>query len=180
MASSPRERRLANDLKAMLELRGRSTIFRFEAWGDPPQRYRVVFRGRGLAIHDEKGVYVAEKHEVLVVLGPEYPRFRPDLKWESPVFHPNISESGLVCLGGYSTDWVPSLTIDRLCTMLWDMVRWDNFDVRSPYNLRAASWTKRQVEYIFPVDDRQIRDLKGESGCHAEPVTRQGIQFLDD
>jgi ubiquitin-protein ligase len=186
MNPSPRQRRLRNDLKAMKELRGESSIFRFTSYGDPPEKYLVTFAGLGLKLNPDEGVVTAGKHQVRVVLGADYPRIRPDLRWVSPVFHPNISESGLVCLGGYTSDWVPSLTIDRLCTMLWDMVRWANYDVRSPYNLRAAQWAKVQTDYTFPVDARQIRDRPGlkkepkKGARRAGKLRQQGIVFLDE
>ena len=82
----------------------------------------------------------------------------PELTWMSPIFHPNISASGVVCLGGYGTHWVPSLSLDELCEMLWDMIRYRNYDVDSPYNREAALWARTQTQYFLPVDDRPIRD----------------------
>jgi hypothetical protein len=84
----------------------------------------------------------------------------PELAWKSPIFHPNISASGVVCLGGYGTYWVPSLTLDELCVMLWDMIRYQNYDETSPYNRDAANWIKNQVHFRLPVDSRPLRDLK--------------------
>jgi hypothetical protein len=82
----------------------------------------------------------------------------PELSWLSPVYHPNISASGVVCLGGYGTHWVPSLSLDELCEMLWDMIRYRNYDVESPYNREAALWAKAQSAFRLPVDERPIRD----------------------
>jgi hypothetical protein len=42
--------------------------------------------------------------------------------------------------------------------MLWDMIRYANFDVNSPYNREAAGWTRMQDDYRLPVDPRPIRD----------------------
>ena len=82
----------------------------------------------------------------------------PEMKWRSPIFHPNISANGVVCLGGYSTHWVPSLQLDELCSMLWDMIRYANFDVDSPYNREAAQWVRTQADCTLPLDHRPIRD----------------------
>jgi hypothetical protein len=82
----------------------------------------------------------------------------PELHWLTPIFHPNISANGLVCLGGYSTNWVPSLRLDDLCLMLWDMIRYRNFDIGSPYNRVAAEWARTQRHYILPLDPRPLRD----------------------
>ncbi len=78
----------------------------------------------------------------------------------TPIYHPNISEIGLVCLGGYGTHWVPSLHLDDLCGMLWDMARYQNYDIRSPYNREAALWAANQTTFAFPTDARPLRDKR--------------------
>ena len=140
-----------------------STIFSFQASGGPPQKYRLVFTGAGFQ-RDKNGIItVSNHHEVLVELGAAYPRMVPNLAWQTPVFHPNISNNGVVCLGGYGTHWVPSLTLSEMCTMLWDMIRYKNFDIDSPYNREAALWAKMQSDFDFPIDVRSIRDkISGE------------------
>ena len=42
--------------------------------------------------------------------------------------------------------------------MLWDMIRFKNFDTESPYNREAALWAKNQQEFEFPIDPRSVRD----------------------
>ncbi|MFO7901392.1 MAG: ubiquitin-conjugating enzyme E2 [Planctomycetota bacterium] len=144
----------------METLRGQSSILEFHAKGSPPDAYAVRFHGRGLWLpHGSDRVEIRELHDVRILLGASYPRLMPELHWVSPIFHANISSSGVVCLGGYGTHWVPSLGLDKLCEMLWDMIRYKNFDVDSPYNREAAAWTKTQCTYALPVDERSIRDL---------------------
>ena len=92
----------------------------------------------------------------------------PEISWKTPIFHPNISASGVVCLGGYGTYWVPSLTLDELCTMLWDMIRYENYDEKSPYNREAAGWIKTQEEFRMPLDTRPLRDRL--AGYAPQPV----------
>ena len=156
---SPQMRRLKHDFAAMEALRDESTIFHFRANGSPPQRYLIEFRGRSLA--REKGkVVVSDRHEVEIKLGVSYPRTMPELRWLTPIYHPNISEIGLVCLGGYGTHWVPSLHLAELCNMLWDMARFHNYDIRSPYNREAALWAANQTTFAFPIDARPLRDRR--------------------
>ena len=159
MHDSPRMRRLRNDLAALERLKAESTVFDFKAQGDPPHVYRIRFQGKGL--HREGGrVRPQTIHEVEIKLGSSYPRTIPEIRWISPIHHPNISEIGMVCLGGYGTHWVPSVQLDELCTMLWDMARYHNFDVRSPYNREAALWAANQTAVPLPTDPRPIRDLR--------------------
>jgi ubiquitin-protein ligase len=159
MRESPRTRRLRSDQKALTQLAADSTIFEFSSYGTPADLYILRFRGRGFYRPDPAGeVLVREEHEVHIRLGASYPRMMPELAWKSPTFHPNISASGVVCLGGYGTYWVPSLALDELCTMLWDMIRYENFDEKSPYNREAAAWAKNQTFFRLPIDSRPLRD----------------------
>jgi hypothetical protein len=154
----------------MQRLKADSSIFDFvvpgATHGGAPEVYEVYFRGKGLwKSEDTNEIRIGARHHVTVQLGAGYPRMMPELKWRSPVFHPNISAAGVVCLGGYSTHWVPSLQLDELCTMLWDMIRYENFDVDSPYNREAAQWVRRQDNYTLPVDPRPLRDQLAASAC---------------
>lgn len=158
MRKSPRQRRLNSDFQSVQQLVDESTIITFQSSGSPPQKYRFIFKGAGFK-RDRHGVIsVSEHHEVLVELGAAYPRMVPNLAWQTPIYHPNISNNGVVCLGGYGTHWVPSLTLSEMCTMLWDMIRYKNFDTESPYNREAALWAKTQTDFRFPIDPRSIRD----------------------
>ena len=119
MRRSPRLRRLESDWHAMQQLREASCLFDFSTPDPsivgPPEVYLVRLAGRGLWKPDGSDrVLVREGHEILIRLGAAYPRMIPELVWRTPVFHPNISANGIVCLGGYSLYWAPSLQLDEL------------------------------------------------------------------
>jgi len=156
---TPRVRRLKADGDALKILKENSTIVDYQAFGDPPERYLVTFKGKGLLRKSEADtVEIAEVHRVEIRLGIDYPRSRPDLQWLTSIYHPNISAVGAVCLGGYSTNWVPSLGLAELCEMLWDMVRYANYDPKSAYNYAAGRWSETQTQFDFPLDPRNLRD----------------------
>ena len=193
MLDSPRTRRLRSDFAALEQLAAESTIFEFEAFGTPPDFYILRFRGRGIWKADPASeVGVRELHEVHIRLGAAYPRMMPELAWKTPIFHPNISLSGVVCLGGYGTYWVPSLALAELCTMLWDMARFANYDEASPYNREAAAWAKTQTALQLPVDPRPLRNKlaasPSQSAGFERPVSTKAppreiqpeIVFLDE
>jgi ubiquitin-protein ligase len=166
---SPRIRRLRSDLAALESLRAESSVFQFRSAGTPPQQYLLGFRGKSLARERSK-VVVRDFHEVEVKLGASYPRTMPELRWLTPIYHPNISEIGMVCLGAYGTHWVPSLALDELCVMLWDMARYQNYDIRSPYNREAALWAANQSAFRFPIDARSLRDKRVALGRTEPPA----------
>jgi len=159
LRESPRVRRLRSDFRALQQLRQDSSLFDYIAYGNPPEHYELTFVGPGLRLsEDQSRVELQMVHRVEVRLGAQYPRSMPELAWRTPVFHPNISAVGMVCLGGYGQFWTPSLQLDELCTMLWDMIRFENFDVASPYNRTAADWIRTQSQFRLPLDPRPIRD----------------------
>jgi ubiquitin-protein ligase len=163
MYQSPRIRRLRNDLAALARLRSESSVFRFTSQGSPPTQYVVSFQGRSLW-RDRGKVKTLDIHRVEIKLGSSYPRTIPEIRWVTPIYHPNISEIGMVCLGGYGTHWVPSVQLDELCVMLWDMARYHNYDIRSPYNRDAALWVANQTAILFPTDQRPLRDIRAALG----------------
>ena len=187
---SPRLRRLRSDLAALEKLKAESSVFSFKAVGRPPQQYNVLFHGKGLA-RDRGKVIQRDHHEVEIKLGSAYPRTMPEIRWLTPIYHPNISEIGMVCLGAYVTHWVPSLALDELCVMLWDMARYQNYDIRSPYNREAAQWAANQGTFRFPMDARPLRDSRAalgrvageahatEPGLGKSPATGESICILD-
>ena len=160
---SPRIRRLRSDLAGLEKLRAESSVFSFKATGQPPQHYVIAFKGTSLS-RDRGKVGPREHHEVDIKLGASYPRTMPEIRWLTPIYHPNISEIGMVCLGAYGTHWVPSLALDELCVMLWDMARYQNYDIRSPYNREAAQWAANQGTFRFPMDARPLRDSRAALG----------------
>jgi ubiquitin-protein ligase len=168
MYDSPRIRRLKSDYAALQQVCRESSIFAIEASGNPPCYYRITFLGKGLC-RDRGKIKVIHKHQVGIKLGASYPRTVPEIRWLSPIYHPNISEIGMVCLGGYGTHWVPSVQLDELCTMLWDMLRYHNYDIRSPYNRDAALWVANQTAILFPTDARALRNRRVAQGRVVAP-----------
>lgn len=180
MRESPRIRRLRSDLRGLEQLRDESTIFDFVVPGPLhlglPEGYIVRYRGPGLWREpNSEDVVLRQEHEVGIALGATYPRMMPELSWRTPIFHPNISGSGVVCLGGYGTHWAPSLSLAELCNMLWDMIRYQNFDEESPYNREAAYWAKHQKELALPLDPRPLRDRVGLTGADENEPRRPPI-----
>jgi ubiquitin-protein ligase len=153
-------RRLLNDYKRMERLREKNLID-FSSDGNPPERYKVRFSCRGLFLRN--GV-VANSilHEVEIYIPARYPLVPPELRWLTPIFHPNILGSdhphypGKVCLGG----WSPSQFLDELCMKLIDMIEYRNYNVRSPINAEAAVWANRN-EHLLPLSSRPRKKEPG-------------------
>lgn len=155
---------MESDHRALVQLQASSSAFRFEVLqlgeSGVPDAYTLTFLGPSLERIDLLQRYeirVRETHQVYLSMGPDYPRTLPTLKWLTPIFHPNISANGSICLGGYSSHWVPSLQIDQLCEMLWDVLCFRNFNLESPFHQDAARWMEQQSTFRFPLDPRPLR-----------------------
>jgi ubiquitin-protein ligase len=155
MSFNIRETRLRNDYNRVLEMVNRSDLLHIvRTEGDPPDKYQIRYTCRGVESINASGApTIREVHEVSVYLHAEYPLKQPQLKWLTPIFHPNIHATGAVCIGA----WWPAKTLDELILNLGDMIQYKNLDPKDPMNSKAAAWALRN-KHRFPVDER---DLKG-------------------
>jgi len=154
MAFDIRETRLHNDYQRILDLVNRSELIEIlNTEGDPPERYHIRFTCRGVEklTGSNKPVY-RNVHEVKIYLHAEYPLKQPQLKWLTPIFHPNIHSTGAVCIGA----WWPAKTLDELLLTLGEMVQYKNLGPKDPMNSRAAAWAIRNKQ-LFPVDHRPLK-----------------------
>jgi ubiquitin-protein ligase len=157
MSFDIRETRLRNDYERIRDLVNRSELIQIlNTEGDPPEKYLIRFTCRGIEklAPNGKPVFRA-RHEVRIYLHAEYPLKQPQLKWLTPIFHPNIHSTGAVCIGA----WWPAKTLDELLLTLGEMVQYKNLGPKDPMNSKAAAWALRNKR-MFPIDNRP---LKGKS-----------------
>ena len=160
MTKSAREQRLATDLETLRALKKSSSIFDFECTGDPPDRYTLIFRGRGIS-HDtspSKDIEYVELHRCDLRLSYSYPDRPPDIRWRTATFHPNISLSGFINTKDIRLPWEKALTLDVLCERLWDVIRLAFIDLEKSPNYAARSWFEENSNFQVPVDHRPLSD----------------------
>ena len=135
---TPRERRLASDLAQMSE-QARSGRFSFQSAGHPPERYSVMFHGRGLAAAGTDRLAVRDTHRADLYLHLDYPRRPPIVTWLTPVFHPNLlgpDRNGGVCIGS----WSAAESLADLCLRLHELVTYAALNPADPLDRDAAAW----------------------------------------
>ena len=163
MASKGRDEKLKADLAAMQALAQQSSILEFSTDDDPPESYEITLKGRGIT---RTGSYKAEvepieEHKCEIRLSYRYPERAPEVRWLTPIFHPNVSYSGNIRLEDCGIRWEEGLTLDVVCEHLWDVARLAHFDLDKASNYQAKKWFEEQTEMTFPVDDRPLRDRGG-------------------
>lgn len=157
MSFDIRETRLRNDYERIRDLVDRSEFIHVMATeGEPPEKYLIRYTCKGVESVNSAGKpKIRESHEVSIYLHAEYPLKQPQLKWLTPMFHPNIHVTGAVCIGA----WWAAKGLDELLLTLGDMVQFKNYEPRDPMNSKAAAWAIRNKQ-LFPIDSRP---LKGQS-----------------
>jgi len=156
--SNPRLERLRNEHQRLQQLAARSPyIHILSVQGSPPTDYTLQFTCRGVERLDGNGnpVY-REDHRVRILLGPQYPMTMPALRWLTPIFHPNISSGGSVCIG---RQWSGGgRYLDDLVIYLAQMVRYDGEGLTftpDAFNSAAYRWAT-QNRRLLPVDRRPM------------------------
>ena len=145
---------LKKDHKEMLNLAENASQITFETnRKDTPDIYTIKFNidsFKSAPVKTNEKPELISDHIVMIKLHATYPRDKPILRWVTPIFHPNISEDGAVCLGQLEYRYLPGFGIARIVAMLEELIRWRNYGLAEPFNQEAASWAfdKNNWKYI--------------------------------
>lgn len=175
MNDNLRQERLVADLQALEHLRNISPLFDFECSGEPADRYAITFSGKGLQRNAVTGqVEFIERHECDVRLGLSYPERGPDIRWMTPLYHPNISFGGFIRLRDVGMVWSDDLTLDVVCERLWDVARFAYYDLEHATNYSAKRWLEEQSTHNLPVDPRPLREIAAPARSNVVHYARRG------
>lgn len=160
MNANLRDLRLQADLAAMEALRAQSTILEFTTSGTPPDQYKLVFLGKGAT--REAGALgsaaIVDRHEIELRLPYSYPERPPEVRWTSPITHPNVSFSGYVSASELGMPAGACPALDVVVERLWDLARLQYVDLEHASNFPARTWLESQRELPRPIDPRPLRD----------------------
>jgi ubiquitin-protein ligase len=176
MASPDRSQRIRDDLETLRRLEHSSTIFSFQAVGEPPDRLTLRYRGNGVR-RDSSPSAKAElvrEHEIELRLPYSYPQVPPDIRWITPLYHPNVSFSGFVNLTDVGLEWSPDMGLDLLCERLWDVIRLAQFNNDRAVNYSAKKWVQEQTGMALPVDVRPLHDRLAATNRNVVKYRRRG------
>jgi len=161
VSQTARHERLAADLESLEVLKANSSVFGYEACGEPPDTFSVVFRGRGLwRDATTGGIREVNEHRCDLRMTLSYPERPPEIRWQTPLLHPNISFGGFIRLADVGLPWNEDLALDVICERLWDVARLAYYDLDRATNFTARRWLETQRDYTLPVDARPLRDRR--------------------
>lgn len=97
---------------------------------------------------------VQDETKIKIELLAKYPFVEPKVTIATPVFHPNVYSSGLICFG---TKWLPTQGLDLLVQRVVQIITFDKsiLNEDSPANRAALDWYRRarsQHSSAFPTD----------------------------
>ncbi|MCP3065057.1 hypothetical protein LXT21_40425 [Myxococcus sp. K38C18041901] len=155
-----RHRRLVADQRMVQGCFGHHPYIRIrEASGDPPERYRLEYRVRGLVMQNEQ-VVPKDEHLVEVFLTLGYPRQAPQCRMLTPVFHPNIAPHA-ICIGDH---WSAGESLAALIVRIGELITFQSYNIKSPLNGAAARWAEehmgelpiQRVDLFAALDDPRV------------------------
>ncbi len=152
-----REKRLENDFQELSRLVSSSggKLAIVSTQGQPPNKYVIDYGCRGIESLQGNQPLFRNTHRVEIILGNTYPREKPEAKFATTIFHPNVYSGGKVCLGNY---WTMAENLSELVIRIGKLIQYseDVLNLKSPANSHAKAWAECNRR-LFPVDTQNFK-----------------------
>jgi len=81
---------------------------------------------------------------LLIEFVEEYPFAAPKIQFTTPIFHPNISQRGKICLNTLTEkqEWTPMMNVESLCLSIITLLQAPN--VEDPLNVHASNMLEKK------------------------------------
>jgi ubiquitin-protein ligase len=155
-ASTRREVDIAHVQALAAASAGRVQVLAVPSPGSPRFELNLVVRTAGSQNYPDQA---QASSRLTIELAARHPFMPPIATVHTPIFHPNVFESGVVCMGA---KWLPSEGMDLYVRRLVRLLAFDPLLVnqRSVAHSNALAWyqrTLRQQPLAFPSDPAALR-----------------------
>jgi ubiquitin-protein ligase len=162
---TPRERRLRADHGALRQVSSEHVTI--EPLGaEPADSYRVTYHLRGVTLGLDGQPAISDHQQVVLTLGPTYPRDRPALLAETAIFHPNVPPAIGHHFSHYER-WSAAEPLWSVVAKVARLIQFQDYDLEQVQNPIAAAWVAANPT-SFPVGQVQLPAAAAGPG-EAEP-----------
>ena len=120
---------------------------------------------------------VVNRHRIEIKLAAQYLNCPPDIRWLSPLWHPNVGFGGLVALP-YRLQWDRDLGLDFICECLWDVVCASYVDLAHSIHPLAQAFFRQRHGLHLPVDSRRCAIGQPQAKLNATDFSLPGESSL--
>jgi len=106
---------------------------------------RIFFSWTGTISGASGTVYEGLSYQLSIKFPSSYPFTAPTVKFETPVFHPNVDQHGNICLDILKDKWSAIYNVRTILLSIQSLLGEPNID--SPLNGHAAQLWEDQQEY---------------------------------
>jgi ubiquitin-conjugating enzyme E2 C len=109
------------------------------------------------------GVYYGLSYSLSMTFPSNYPMSPPTVKFETPIWHPNVDQSGNICLDILKDKWSATYTVSTLLLSIQGLLDTPNND--SPLNSQAAQLWDSREEYEAVVRKKYQAATRAAASC---------------
>mmetsp|Transcript_3234 Transcript_3234/g.5684 ORF Transcript_3234/g.5684 Transcript_3234/m.5684 type:complete len:158 (+) Transcript_3234:283-756(+) len=102
-------------------------------------------RWTGTISGTDNTVFEGLKYKLSLTFPSDYPFSAPTVRFETPIFHPNVDQNGTICLDILKDKWSATYTVKTILLSLQTLLNDPNND--SPLNSQAAAMWDSQEEF---------------------------------
>ncbi len=148
-------RRLSDEFETVREfLTGHPSIHLVAVAGQPPDRYTVEYKLRGLApaIDGRGGPEERNSHLVLFFLFPGFPLQAPSCRFLTPIFHPAVKAD----ITNLAEAWDPKWELTDLILYVGRAIAYQEVGPKPVLNQEAAAWMVNNA-HLLPLDEANLK-----------------------
>lgn len=121
--------------------------------------------------------YETGRFVVDMIFPPKYPFEPPKVTFRTPVFHPNVSTNGAICMDILKPNgaWSPLMTVDSLLVSIQSLL--DDPNPADPLNNDAAS-LYLQSRRLYDIKARQETELHATASLFSEKEREDPFAYL--